>query len=124
VGDFGSLKVWHKAHRLTLAVYRSTSSFPDTERFGLTSQARRAAASIPANLAEGSARGTDGDFARFVRISLGSAAELEYHLLLAADLGYLRHDTYEALRIELSEIKRMLTGLISHLSAPGEGRGS
>ena len=86
------------------------------ERFGLVSQTRRAAASVPANLAEGSARGTDGDFARFARISLGSAAELEYHLLLAADLGYLDRDAYDALRGELSEIKRMLTGLITHLA--------
>ena len=85
--DFRKLVVWQKSHAVTLAVYRFTKAFPADERFGLTSQMRRAASSIGANLAEGSSRGSDTDFARFVQISVGSASEMECHLMLARDLG-------------------------------------
>lgn len=88
--DFRNLKVWERAHQLTLAVYSSTSNFPHEERYGLTSQIRRAAVSIPANLAEGCGRGGDVDFKLFVQIAMRSACELEYHLLLACDLKLLR----------------------------------
>jgi four helix bundle protein len=84
--DFHSLKVWEKAHRLTLQVYRASESFPAVERYGLTTQARRAAASIAANIAEGCGRESEADFVRFLSMSLGSATELEYHLILARDL--------------------------------------
>ncbi len=87
--DFKSLKVWHKAHQLTLLVYALTRTFPREEMYGLTSQIRRAAASIPANIAEGSGRRSDGELRRFLQIARGSASELEYHLLLARDLGFL-----------------------------------
>jgi four helix bundle protein len=82
--DFRQLKVWQKAHQLTLAIYQVTGSFPRDEIYGLTSQMRRAAASIPSNLAEGCGRNSDAELARFSSMAAGSASELEYHLLLAA----------------------------------------
>jgi four helix bundle protein len=111
MGDFKNLKVWQKSHQLALAVYRSTAGFPDRERFGLTGQVRRAAASIPANIAEGCGRGTDNELGRYARISLGSATELEYHLLLARDLGYLSPPMYESLSPATLEVQSMLAGL-------------
>ena len=84
--DFHDLKVWQKAHALTLTVYRITADFPRQEQYGLTSQLRRASSSIPANLAEGCGRNSDAEFIRFCTIAAGSASELEYHLLLAHDL--------------------------------------
>jgi four helix bundle protein len=88
VEDFHQLVFWQKAHRLTPDVYRATNSFPTYEMFGLSSQTRRACASIPANIAEGTGRGGDREFAPFLRVAFGSAAELEYDLLLAHDLSY------------------------------------
>src|SRR5882724_7541397 len=87
--DFRNLKVWRKSYDLTLMVYRATRSFPKDEQFALTSQIRRAASSIPANIAEGCCRNGDAEFARFLYIAMGSASELECHLLLARDLGYV-----------------------------------
>jgi four helix bundle protein len=110
--DFRKLKVWHKAHRLALAVYEATRGFPKEELFGLTSQSRRSAASIPTNLAEGCGRGGTHEFARFLRIAFGSASELEYHLLLAHDLQLLDGPTYSRLTADVCEIKQMLTVLI------------
>jgi four helix bundle protein len=87
VSDYERLDVWRAAHALALAIYQATSTFPADERFGLAAQMRRAAASIPMNLAEGSGRSTDRDHARFVANAIGSASQLEYQLRLAADLG-------------------------------------
>ncbi len=112
---FRELKVWDKAHKLTLALYETTQMFPKQEMFGLTSQIRRAAASIGANLAEGAGKTSPADFARFVEIAFGSAGELEYHLLLAHDLGYIPEATQQGLAAELVEVKRMLTGLMQQL---------
>lgn len=106
--DFRNFEVWKKAHGLTLTVYKLTASFPANEQYGLTSQLRRAAASIAANLAEGSGRQTDGDFRRFVEIAAGSACEVEYHLLLAHDLGFIPSGEYEELDCRVNEIKKML----------------
>jgi four helix bundle protein len=92
--NFRELKVWQKAHELTLAVYRSTRDFPREEFYGLTSQIRRATASIGANLAEGCGRNGDAEFARYCSIAMGSASELEYHLLLAQDLKLLKPGEY------------------------------
>jgi len=108
VQDFRNLKVWQKAHALTLDVYRSTRGFPADERFGLTSQLRRACAAVPANLAEGCARGGDIDFARFVTVAAGSASETDYHLLLARDLEYFNESEYKPLFEQVTEVKRML----------------
>jgi len=107
--DFRKIKAWHRAHGLTLQVYKITESFPKEELYGLTSQIRRAAASIPTNIAEGCGRGTDAELARFIDIALGSASEVEYHLLLAHDLGYIAENDYDVLSTETIEIKRMLT---------------
>jgi four helix bundle protein len=115
--DFRKLDVWEKSHQLTLAVYQATRRFPDDERFGLTSQLRRGAASIPANLAEGCGRGSDPDFGRFVQNAMGSGSEVEYHFLLAKDLGYLTSDPYQELNNEIVRIKRMLTSLLRRLRA-------
>lgn len=110
--DFRNLKVWERAHDVTLEVYRATRSFPREELYGLTSQTRRCSASIAANIAESCGRRGNGEFHRFLQIASGSASELDYHLLLARDLGYLGNDAYEALRNKLAELRRMLTSLI------------
>src|SRR5215467_11519794 len=94
--DFRDLKVWEKAHEPALACYAATGSFPKQEMFGLVSQIRRAGSSIPANIAEGCGRRGNGELHRFLQISMGSASELEYHLLLSKDLGYLKTDVHES----------------------------
>jgi four helix bundle protein len=109
--DFTQLKVWQKAHELTLAVYGVTRKFPREELFGITSQIRRSTASIAANLAEGCGRNGSGDFAHFCAIALGSASETEYHLMLARDLKLLDPKDYQRLADQTSEVKRMLTRL-------------
>jgi four helix bundle protein len=113
--DFRKIKVWEKAHYLTLAVYKATVSFPKEELYGLTSQMRRAAASIPANIAEGCGRQTKVEFMRFLHIAGGSASELEYHLLLAHDLNFLNKSDYDQLTMAVIEVKRMLTIFVQTL---------
>ena len=115
--DFRDLKVWQRAHCLVLEVYRYTEQFPRHEAYGLRSQVRRAAASIPANLAEGCGRGTDGDFGRFVQVAMGSASELEYHVLLCRELGFFEADVEALLQERVVEVKRMLAGLLASLRA-------
>ena len=115
--DFRNLKVWRKAHSLTLDVYRVSKSFPREEMYGLTSQIRRASVPIAANVAEGSCRRGDADFARFLQIAAGSAAELEYHLLLSRDLTLLQEADYQRLSTEAVEVKRMLAALMQKLRA-------
>jgi four helix bundle protein len=117
--DFRELRVWEKGHRLTLAVYKTTATFPREELYGLTSQIRRSCASIPANIAEGCGRSGDAELARFLRIAMGSASELEYHLLLAHDLGLLNTLDHERLTEEVTEVKRMLTSFTKKLIADG-----
>jgi four helix bundle protein len=118
VQDFRNLKVWQAAHALTLDIYTWTKSFPVDERFGLTSQLRRAASSIEANLAEGCGRGSDDDFARFVQIATGSASELQCHLILAYDLGYLEPDSLHNLDDQSHRVKKMLVSLLQKLKEP------
>jgi four helix bundle protein len=116
--DFRDLLVWQRSHQLTLDVYQATKVFPKEERYGMTSQLRRAASSVSANLAEGCGRSAGGgDFGRFVQIAMGSASELEYFLLLARDLGLLIPDDYARLGPEVVEVKKMLAGLISKLKS-------
>lgn len=117
--DFRDLKVWHKAHQLTLAVYKATRRFPKDEQYGLTSQIRRSCESIPANISEGCGRSSVAELARFLEIAMGSASELEYHLLLARDLLYLDTEGYDPLARELMEIKRMLVVFVKKLNADG-----
>jgi len=113
--DFRNLQVWDKAHSLTLNVYQATASLPKDELYGLTSQIRRSSASIPTNIAEGCGRSGDAELARFMTISMGSASELEYQLLLAHDLNYLNQDAYTNLHERVTEVKRMLSGFIKTL---------
>lgn len=96
-------------------MYAATANFPKTETFGLTAQTRRAAVSIPANIAEGSARRGDKEFSRFLYIACGSASELEYFSILIADLGFLRKTDAAKVEADAAEIKRMLSGLIASL---------
>ncbi len=115
--DFHELKVWQKSHELALAVYQITATLPREELYGLTSQLRRSCSSIPANLAEGCGRDGDAELARFCCIAMGSASELEYHLLLARDLKLVKPKDYEGLAQHTTEVKRMLTALIHRLKA-------
>ena len=113
--DFKELKVWERGHRLALAVYNATGNFPREETYGLTAQLRRCSASIPANIAEGCGRSGDAELGRFMLIAMGSASELEYHLLLARDLAYLDARDYKQLLRQTREVKRMLSTLIIKL---------
>jgi four helix bundle protein len=113
--NFKKLDVWFKAHQLTLEIYKATQNFSDDERFGLTSQIRRASASIPTNLAEGCGRDSDAELKRFCHIAMGSANEVEYQLILARDLGYIETTDYQTLSEKVIEIKRMLTGYIKSI---------
>jgi four helix bundle protein len=113
--DFKKLKVWQKAHRLTLDVYKASATFPREELYGLTSQIRRSCLSIPSNIAEGCGRGSDTDFARFLQISMGSSSEVEYLLILSRDLQILTSDNYETLSGDVIQVKRMLTSLMKTL---------
>jgi four helix bundle protein len=115
--SFRNLKVWEKAHGLTLDVYKLSRTFPREEIYGLISQMRRSSASIGANIAEGTCRKGDVEFGRFVQIAMGSASELEYHLLLAKDLELLKSLDYERLAEEVIEVKRMLASLLLKLRA-------
>ena len=114
--DFRKLNVWQKAHQLTLSLYEAKRRFPEEERYGLKSQMRRCAASVPANIAEGCGRSKSGDFARFLEIASGSASELEYHLVLARDLGYIDNSTHEHLTAEAIQVKQMLASLTQKVS--------
>lgn len=115
MAEYRKLDVWVRSHRLTLDVYRTTGSFPRHEIYGLTSQLRRASSSIPANLAEGCGRKSDAELARYAGIALGSANELDYHLMLARDLEYLNPQDYDRLATEAQGVGRMLAAFIDTL---------
>jgi four helix bundle protein len=115
--DFRSLKVWEKAHLLTLKIYKVTEKFPREELYGLTSQIRRACVSIPTNIAEGCVRSSDADFSRFLYIALGSTSELEYLILLSMDLKIVKNELHVELNNEINEIKKMLISMIQKLKA-------
>ena len=115
ISDYRNLDVWKKAHSLALDMYRVSRELPTSERYGLQSQIRRSAASIAANIAEGSGRSTDRDFARFLSTAIGPACELEYQLLLGQDLGYLDEDVARPARNDVSEVRRMLKALRGYL---------
>jgi len=115
--DFRQLQVWKKAHQFVLDVYRTTQTFPKEELYGLISQVRRAAASIPTNIAEGCGRKGDAELSRFCQIAMGSASEVEYQLQLAADLGFLEQQEYSKLNEQLLEVKRMLNSFLQKLNA-------
>ena len=104
---------------MVLDVYKHTASFPSEERYGLTSQVRRSATSVPSNIAEGRGRGSDADFARFAQIAMGSASELEYQLLLAHDLLLLSKADHLQISNDVQDVRRMLNGLLKKLTAKG-----
>jgi four helix bundle protein len=110
------LGVWGKSVEFVVDIYRATDGFPREEKFGLTSQLRRAAVSVPANIAEGAARKSRKEFLHFLSNAQGSASEVETELLIASRLGFLGDKEYGDLRAALDEIGRMLTGLSHHLS--------
>ena len=115
--DFKNLEVWRKSHQLTLNVYRATEGFPRSELFGLTSQIRRSASSIEANLAEGWGR-TQAEFAKFIQIALGSNCELECHLLLSRDLSLVTEEIHRRLLSQIEEVRRMLNALLKTIRRP------
>lgn len=114
--SFRNLKVWKECHALTLTTYQSTSKFPPDEHFGLVQQLRKAVISLESNIAEGSGRGTDSDFRRFLFIALGSLAEVECQITVSKDLGWLAGAAYEKLIVRIVEIRRMLMSLIGRLT--------
>lgn len=111
--NYKDLKVWEKAHQFTLMIYLESKQFPKEELYGLTNQLRRAASSIPANIAEGCGKGSNGDLAKYLNIALGSANESEYFVLLAKDLSYLEVEKFETLYKLINEIKAMLIALVA-----------
>ncbi len=114
---FTDLKVWQRGHALVLSVYRMTTGFPANERYGLTSQVRRAALSVPTNIAEGSKRLTGQEYSRFLNIAEASLAETEYLLMVSRDLGYVTPIVAEKSFVEISELSRMLHGLRKKVEA-------
>ncbi|MCK4816206.1 four helix bundle protein [bacterium] len=113
MNGYNNLKVWNKAYKLTLKIYSLTKKYPKEETYGLISQMRRSAVSIPSNIAEGAARKHKKEFIQFLYIGLGSLSEAETQIILAERLGYIS-DTSE-LYEKISSIKKMLNGLIAHL---------
>jgi len=113
--NYKELKVWQKSYQLCLAIYKATKIFPKNEGFGLTSQMRRAALSIPSNIAEGYGRKTTPDYLRSLYIAYGSTCELETQILLSGDLGYLNKESLSELQRDIGDIERMLKALIKSL---------
>ena len=114
--DYRKLQVWERAHFLVLTIYRKSRDFPKEEQYGLVSQLRRSAISIPSNIAEGCGRKGDAELSRFLSFAMGSASELDYQCQLAQDLGYWPSDAdYEQIHQQIIEIKKMLAAFISRL---------
>lgn len=109
--DYKKLVVWQKAHALAVVIYKITESFPKNELYGLVSQIRRAAVSIATNIAEGTGRNSNPDFSRFLQIAYGSSSEVEYLILLSAELNYLPFDIANKMNLDIQEIKKMLASL-------------
>ena len=123
--DYKELVVWKKSVDLAIGVYKVTGPFPDAERFGLTGQMRRAATSLPANIAEGWGRGTTKEYVQFLLIARGSLMELETHAIISRELHYLSQENFVELQAQIQEIGRMLNGLIQSLrSAKSSSRAS
>lgn len=114
--NFKNLYVWQKSHEFVLEIYKITKDFPNEEKFGLTSQIRRATTSIALNIAEGCGRKTEKEFANFLNISFGSCSEVEYAILLCKDLNFITVEKYNDIDNKLSEIKKMLSALINKLT--------
>jgi len=115
MSDYTKLKVWEDAHQFTIEIYKITKNFPNNEQYGLTSQIRRSASSVPTNIVEGSGQLDNGNLIRFLGIAKGSAFETEYQLLLAKDLDYINEEEYKALTSKIKSIIHMLIALIRSL---------
>lgn len=113
--NYKKYKVWELGHEITTLIYKETKSFPKEEIYGVTSQMRRASSSVPANIAEGCGRESDAEFKRFLIIAQGSTSELEYFLILAKDLKYIKESTYTDLDDKVNKIKRSLNNLINKI---------
>jgi four helix bundle protein len=113
--NFKELKVWQKSYQVCLEIYKITAKFPKEERFGLTSQIRRAAVSVPSNIAEGYGRRTTPDYIRSLYIAYGSNCELETQILLSADIGYISAALLQRIEDAIQEVERMLKALIKSL---------
>lgn len=119
LSDYTKLDIWNRSISLVSDVYKITKKFPDDEKFGLVSQMRRCAVSIPSNIAEGRLRGTDKEFCRFLLIALGSGGELATQLVIAKDLGFISSQECEHVRKQLDDIMRMINSFIQKLKANG-----
>jgi four helix bundle protein len=115
VQSYRDLLVWKKSMDLVLAVYRSTETFPKTETYGLTSQLRRGAVSVPSNIAEGQARLSTGEFRQFLGNARGSLMELQTQILIACNLGYMKENESDKLLDDAAEVGRLLNGLLNSL---------
>ena len=113
--DFKNIEIWKRSHQLTLEIYRAAQQFPKEEMWGLTSQLRRAVASIPTNIAEGCGRRTNAELANFLNIASGSASEVEYEILLAKEVGYISTEQNESWTREISELRSMLAAYMKKL---------
>ncbi|WP_010522997.1 four helix bundle protein [Aquimarina agarivorans] len=113
--DYKKYNVWEQSHKLTLDVYRVTKKFPKEEVYGLTSQLRRAMLSVPTNISEGAGRHSDKEFANFLNIASGSAAESNYLLEVSKDLNYITKEEFEKLDAVLISIRKMLNSLQSKI---------
>lgn len=116
MNNYKELKVWQKSVELAVKIYKETKEFPSTEVYGLTSQIRRAACSVPSNIAEGAGRSSNREFQHFLSISLGSAFEMETQLIIAQQLNFIPEEEFSSFTIEISEIEKMLRGLQKSLS--------
>jgi four helix bundle protein len=117
VRNYKELDVWKKSVAFTTEIYQLTSGFPNTERYGLSSQVRRAAVSIPANIAEGWGRGSVGEYIQFLTVARGSLMELETHLIVSCNLRFISSEALGAGSREIEEIGKMLNGLIGALKS-------
>jgi len=115
--NYKDLKVWQKAYQLCITIYKITRHFPKEERYGLTSQIRRSAVSVPSNIAEGYGRKTTPEYIQSLFIAYGSHCELETQILLSKDLGYIKAEDFEALQKDIGEVERMLKALIKSLKS-------
>lgn len=106
--DYHNIAAWERGHGFVKEIYKLTESFPKEETFGLVSQLRRAAFSIPVNIAEGAGRSTNKDFAHFLQIAIASANEVEYELFLSMELGFIKEEEHSRLNTEIVEIRKML----------------
>lgn len=117
INNYKHLIVWQKAVELVTDIYRVTKNFPPSELYGLVSQLRRSAVSIPSNIAEGQGRATKGEFLQFLCHARGSLCELETQVIIGARLGYISNDTAEGLSSKITEVARFLNGLLTSLGA-------